>query len=671
VIPTSRPHDNNDEGGKNVPSRISESRELNGVKLQEKNEEHEEVMDKESIEETETLEEKKVKESEQRFTSDLNAEQELQDTDLAEEENENETEHEPEHEPENEPKNDVNSKVKNESINKEIEVEGKEVENVDYNQKEQIKNAESNQAEAIEPEPQRTGLEYTTKEEIINSNNPLEGTIEPEPTGVENVIKPSISKHTIEVLDDLDLVEQELEEETKRLALAPTDGSIVDTPKSANDNAESIQGASAKRDHEKDEENKKEEDKEIKKEEEKEKKKEDIKEREQENTALQPVVPKSRPKLSDSNKEANETPQVPAQRPASQVSTDNLSVNKKAPPRVPKKPSSRIAQFQEMLEKQQKADLGLLHPQLAISRANVDLDVSKEDNNNSDGSNIKTVPKINKLQSNFAQSLNGMIGMGLPIAFGANPYEAIKQAKAKAIIDEKPESTIDEASEQKKVQANDIRRGRAKGPRGRKLPGEVKKTVEINNTTLGNTFSIIVKDLWSLDLNAPVIEGKLEEIKPSEDEDDQLFDADQMDEDETKNYKDFAIDTGLKEISKESEILDDVKEDNTKEAEIEQSIDDLSPVHDIDGFDFINKQDLPDLDTTEFPECDLERKPILSEVSADAELIDSSEFEIPETPTLAEIQQQLPKGEVTDNAEDSVEDDVEKIVKQEEEEEEE
>lgn len=232
-------------------------------------------------------------------------------------------------------------------------------------------------------------------------------------------------------------------------------------------------------------------------------------------------------KLDDTNViDANfqkKPPSIPIRRPSSkslESSTNENSTNivqKKPPPRVPKKPSSKIAQFQEMLEQQQKADMGLFankpkpKPKLPTKRPSVytetkdEISVVEKDNVDTD------IPKISKLNAKFAQNLNGMIGMALPgMTFGGNPFASTNSVKNVNFSEDSDINKHDggedtEVIQEKKVK--DVRRGRAKGPKGRKLPGEVSKKVEVNDVTLGNKFTIVVKDMWSFDFDAPV-QGK-------------------------------------------------------------------------------------------------------------------------------------------------------------------
>lgn len=328
-----------------------------------------------------------------------------------------------------------------------------------------------------------------------------------------NAPKKSSYPDTKDTLAELDSLEQEIQLTSEKLSSIPTESAEINNLSPASDAKEEKSLAEKDSVENEQKEEKKEEatDEEIKK---------------GEISHALPAIPKSRPKpkMSDG---PNMPPKIPAKRPSvasadssssnSSESTAAQTVHKKPPPRVPKKPSSRIAQFQEMLEQQQKADLGLLNHATPKPRPKVparthtvnsqDGDESKEiggDEESVSGAAVTSVdaPKVDRVNSKFAQSLNGMIGMGLPgMAFGGNPFAAIKAAKEHTSTDSSP---ADEAKNAEKSKVKDVRRGRARGPRGRKLPDAVTKAVEVSDATLGNNFTIVVKNLWSFNLNEPL-----------------------------------------------------------------------------------------------------------------------------------------------------------------------
>lgn len=143
-------------------------------------------------------------------------------------------------------------------------------------------------------------------------------------------------------------------------------------------------------------------------------------------------------------------PQVPTTRP-----------KKKGPPPVPKKPSSRIAAFQEMLQKQQMKDM----------------ETGMKQATNTDD---KQAPR----KMNFINDLNNLIalpGMVLP--------GSIKPNNVNGKGDEQDTAAV-------KKELSDVRQKRARGPRGRKLPSKVNSVTKV--IAKNENYSVQVKPLWSL-----------------------------------------------------------------------------------------------------------------------------------------------------------------------------
>lgn len=216
----------------------------------------------------------------------------------------------------------------------------------------------------------------------------------------------------------------------------------------------------------------------------------------------EPAIPKTRPTIS---RKATET--------TSELSTEeenNETITKKPPPRVPKKPSSKIAAFQQMLEQQQQQDMGNLMkskgPQIPMKRPTI-----KPPSSASESDEPKSGPP-SRVNSKFTQNLNGLFG-GVPMpgmALGNDPISALK-AQRKSATDE-----VDATESEEKV--SDVRRGRGRGPRGRKLPTNVKDKVEVNDDTLGNNSrEINVNNVWSFSFQ---LEKNIEsEVEENEEED--------------------------------------------------------------------------------------------------------------------------------------------------------
>ena len=314
----------------------------------------------------------------------------------------------------------------------------------------------------------------------------------------------------------------------------------------------------------------------------------------QENIDHVPVLPPSRPKTSKKALESEPTPVVP-------VRTTSTGSTKRPPP-VPKKPSSKIAAFQEMLQKQQQADMGLFvkqKPTIPRTRPTPKhtIERSSTPDSTDDGEGKAPAPAVDRSQSQFAQSLNGMIGVGLPgMALGGNPFAAMKQAKESGAING-ADDLADDKNEKSKVQ--DIRRSRARGPRGRKLPGEVNKSVEINDSTLGNKFSIVSCELWDLDMSVSK-SVEQEFIESSVDEETGVEETGKAEEAEKEQKEEKEGETENAEELEDVDHAEDAKEADAGDAggveHITQGAEDVGDIHVADNTGGMTKK-------TVLPEC--------------------------------------------------------------------
>lgn len=267
-----------------------------------------------------------------------------------------------------------------------------------------------------------------------------------------------------------------------------------------------------------------------------------------------PTVPASRPK-----------PSIPSHRPKPKsISSNDSATSDKRPPRVPKKPSSKIAAFQQMLEKQQQEQMSNFMP------------VKK--------TNSENVPK--KLGA-FAANLNGMIGMGLPgMTGGIDPVAALRARKAELDgSDLEAQTELANNSEPK----SDMRRARGKGPK-RKAPSSIKK-VEIKSAL---DRQIWVQDIWSfgsLSLETPQKEYEVTAIENSEDATNEIHEEEHSDEADCDlaalNSKDSVSETidlyTDKAIDEENEDKDeDEDEENGDENNNNNNDDDYQEHHEND-----------------------------------------------------------------------------------------
>lgn len=174
-------------------------------------------------------------------------------------------------------------------------------------------------------------------------------------------------------------------------------------------------------------------------------------------------------------------PHIPASRP-----------KKKGPPPVPKKPSSRIAAFQEMLQKQQMKDM-------------------ENNGTNSSSGDEKQPPR----KMNFINDLNNLIALpGMVPPGGMKPNNSAKTSVAS-------ESGATEV----KMELPDVRQKRARGPRGRKLPSKVNSVTKV--IAKNENYTVQVKPLWSLKIVPKKVGIENDEMDDTEQE--EVTDRDESD----------------------------------------------------------------------------------------------------------------------------------------------
>ncbi|QLG73742.1 hypothetical protein HG535_0F02530 [Zygotorulaspora mrakii] len=169
-------------------------------------------------------------------------------------------------------------------------------------------------------------------------------------------------------------------------------------------------------------------------------------------------------------------------------STDSLSetvtVKKRAAPPVPKKPSSRIAAFQEMLQKQQQEEI-----QQHSIPAKTNTSTQPEE---PEITLKRPSQQVHSLASNdkakFAQNLNGIFA--LP---GMTPQGNLPASLSQKL---KQTSVKEEGLTSKDKSLSDIRHNRSKGPRGRKLPTNISKIEKISTQDSNNEIEVF--NTWSI-----------------------------------------------------------------------------------------------------------------------------------------------------------------------------
>lgn len=161
---------------------------------------------------------------------------------------------------------------------------------------------------------------------------------------------------------------------------------------------------------------------------------------------------------------------------------DGITSKRTAPP-IPKKPSSKIAAFQEMLQKQQ---LEQIHGNFKSTApvTSKDSAASVTDPLTPDVPNRRPSDK----KSKFAQNLNGIFALPGMVASGELPASLSKRLGQAPSNDEKSNSKDD--------LLGDIRHSRVKGPRGRKLPSKVSNVRKISSQTGSNEIEVF--NTWSI-----------------------------------------------------------------------------------------------------------------------------------------------------------------------------
>lgn len=234
------------------------------------------------------------------------------------------------------------------------------------------------------------------------------------------------------------------------------------------------------------------------------------------------------PELKDSNNKEEEktesfNEQTPSQDPQTQPHIPATRPKKKGPPPVPKKPSSRIAAFQEMLQKQQMKDL------------------ESKNSNITSGNDDKQAPR----KMNFINDLNNLIA--LP---GMAPHEALKP-KTETPIKKEEKSEIPV-----KKDIPHVSQKRARGPRGRKLPSKLNSVSKV--IAKNENYTVQVRQVWSLKISPNEIKEEVEE------EDKQIGNEIKIEDKEVENEIEIEDrnDTDPYDVNEENDISHDIDQND-------------------------------------------------------------------------------------------------------------
>lgn len=226
---------------------------------------------------------------------------------------------------------------------------------------------------------------------------------------------------------------------------------------------------------------------------------------------------------SDSDVSSKHRPVVPSRPSKSGESKELPTVPKKKAPAVPKKPSSKILAFQNLLNQQQQAQFSPKPP----SRRGSEISNSED---NEDGGEV--VKKLSRHE--FGKNLNGMIGFALPGMGPPGLPGRLSRSTTEEDLKEEPEDN-------KEGKLVDVRRGRARGVKGRRLPKSVTEKVEVGSKKL----EIYVADVWETKVRR-VKAAQEAPAEPVESEDD--YEQERLEKQEEAEKEELFDDVAAEEV---------------------------------------------------------------------------------------------------------------------------
>lgn len=194
--------------------------------------------------------------------------------------------------------------------------------------------------------------------------------------------------------------------------------------------------------------------------------------------------------------ENNSLSKIPTNRP-----------QKKAPPPVPKKPSSKIAAFHEMLQKQQSQDL-----RKVMNIHDNDAETASDDNNGGNAYSGSEDVNLTKCERNsnspitqgkpkkdFVNNLNNLFalpGMALPGSLPPTIMNRSNHINSSNNTNAHKETNMNEPNENAKTEIKtDVRQRRVRRPRG-KLPSKISQSTKIVDTS--NVNSVRIFKAWTI-----------------------------------------------------------------------------------------------------------------------------------------------------------------------------
>ncbi|KAK6461031.1 hypothetical protein DFJ63DRAFT_314824 [Scheffersomyces coipomensis] len=252
---------------------------------------------------------------------------------------------------------------------------------------------------------------------------------------------------------------------------------------------------------------------------------------------------------SESSVEEATIPQIPV-RPSKPSSLHEAGSKPKPPPPKPKKLSSKIAAFQQMFNQET--------PLQPLSKSPSDF-VKKD--------------RLSNDKMKFAESLKGMMGMGVPMPGMVNPamVNPLLNRGASDQQSKEEEKVNEPTSESTKLGKT---AARPRGPRGKKLPKALKEPVNIEQDS---KFKLHTYNLWDVSFkkNIPKEESleSTDEITTPEDNSNEkvlMADDDQNELHEPKNVLNSNEPSSAGDIVKEEPEDDLQKPKNVAEVEKEE-----------------------------------------------------------------------------------------------------
>ena len=208
-------------------------------------------------------------------------------------------------------------------------------------------------------------------------------------------------------------------------------------------------------------------------------------------------TPSTEPVAETSSSDAKEPPSSSdAKEPLPSVPS---RLAKKGPPPVPKKPSSKIAAFHQMLQRQQMKNLGMDEtPAESPREFQSDSPASTGSDTREQSRDQPPVAPSKRPQPALHNNINGMFalpGMIPGMLPGMVPGGVLPPSLSKKLGISTPDQDNSDTSKPQGA-LSDVRQRRARGPRGRKLPTKISKIEKVVDTSGANDIEMF--STWTI-----------------------------------------------------------------------------------------------------------------------------------------------------------------------------